>query len=191
MGAGGPMKPTWWQLYGLGVLLVALIGAIEVGVPPGALRTILESAAVILGFGLMLIWRRHNRVALDLATPAPHPSRPQPLECGRAPGRYTRAVGTNRPDPEALLARVKAEEARQRRGKLKVFLGAAAGVGKTYAMLEAVREQKADAVDVLVGYVETHGRAETDALLAGLELLPARMVDYRGTALREFDLDAA
>ena len=107
------------------------------------------------------------------------------------PGRYTRAVGTNRPDPEALLARVKAEEARQRRGKLKVFLGAAAGVGKTYAMLEAVREQKADAVDVLVGYVETHGRAETDALLAGLELLPARMVDYRGTALREFDLDAA
>jgi len=107
------------------------------------------------------------------------------------PGRYTRAVGTNRPDPEALLARVKAEEARQRRGKLKVFLGAAAGVGKTYAMLGAVREQKADAVDVLVGYVETHGRAETDALLAGLELLPARMVDYRGTALREFDLDAA
>jgi hypothetical protein len=80
------MKPTWWQLYGLGVLLVALIGAIEVGVPPGALRTILESAAVILGFGLMLVWRRHNRVALELATPAPHPSRPQPLECGRAPG---------------------------------------------------------------------------------------------------------
>ena len=107
------------------------------------------------------------------------------------PGRYTRAVGTDRPDPEALLARVKAEEARQRRGKLKIFLGAAAGVGKTYAMLEAVREQKADAVDVLVGYVETHGRAETDALLEGLELLPPRMVDYRGAALREFDLDAA
>ncbi len=107
------------------------------------------------------------------------------------PGRYTRAVGTNRPDPEALLARVKAEEARQRRGKLKIFLGAAAGVGKTYAMLEAAREQKADGVDVLVGYVETHGRAETDALLVGLELLPPRMVDYRGTALREFDLDGA
>jgi len=100
-------------------------------------------------------------------------------------------VGTNRPDPEALLARVKAEEARQRRGKLKIFLGAAAGVGKTYAMLEAAREQKADGVDVLVGYVETHGRAETDALLVGLELLPPRMVDYRGTALREFDLDGA
>jgi len=83
-------------------------------------------------------------------------------------------VGTDRPDPEALLARVKAEEARQRRGKLKVFLGAAAGVGKTYAMLEAVREQKLDGVDAIVGYVETHGRAETNALLAGLESEPGQ-----------------
>jgi two-component system sensor histidine kinase KdpD len=100
-------------------------------------------------------------------------------------------VSTDRPDPEALLARVKAEEARQHRGKLKIFLGAAAGVGKTYAMLEAAREQRADGVDLLVGYVETHGRAETDALLQGFELLPPQMVDYRGTALRELDLDAA
>ena len=100
-------------------------------------------------------------------------------------------MSIDRPDPEVLLARVKAEEARQRRGKLKVFLGAAAGVGKTYAMLEAVREQKLDGVDAIVGYVETHGRAETDALLAGLEILPTKTVDYRGTALREFDLDAA
>jgi two-component system sensor histidine kinase KdpD len=100
-------------------------------------------------------------------------------------------VNGERPDPEALLARVKEEEARGRRGKLKIFLGAAAGVGKTYAMLEAGREQKADGVDVLVGYVETHGRAETDALLAGLDILPTRTIDYRGTALREFDLDAA
>ena len=96
-----------------------------------------------------------------------------------------------RPDPEALLARVKEEEARQLRGKLKIFLGAAAGVGKTYAMLEAAREQKADGVDVLVGYAETHGRVETDALLVGLDMLPPRAVDYRGTSLREFDLDAA
>ena len=108
-----------------------------------------------------------------------------------SPWRYTRAVGTDRPDPEALLARVKAEEARQRRGKLKIFLGAAAGVGKTYSMLEAVREQKADGVDTVVGYVETHGRAETDALLAGLETLHPMTVDYRGTTLREFELDAA
>src|SRR6266403_4014883 len=107
------------------------------------------------------------------------------------PERYTRVVGTDRPDTEALLARVKAEEARQGRGKLKVFLGAAAGVGKTYAMLEAVREQKADGIDTVVGYVETHGRAETAALLAGLERRPPKTVDYRGTTLREFDLDAA
>src|SRR4029434_8657649 len=106
------------------------------------------------------------------------------------PRRYTRVVGTDRPDPEALLARVKAEEARQRRGELKVFLGAGAGVGKTYAMLEAVREQKLDGVDAIVGYVETHGRAETDAFLAGHQILPPKTVDYRGTALREFDLDA-
>src|SRR5713101_1182903 len=100
-------------------------------------------------------------------------------------------MSTDRPDPEALLARVKEEEARRRRGKLKVFFGAAAGVGKTYVMLEVAREQRADGVDVLIGYVETHGRAETDALLEGLEVLPARSVEYRGTALREFDLDGA
>src|SRR5438552_3986906 len=98
---------------------------------------------------------------------------------------------TQRPDPDPLLARVKEEEARKRRGKLKVFFGAAAGVGKTYAILEVASEQRADGIDVLVGYVETHGRAETDALLEGLEILPLRSVAYRGTALREFDLDGA
>jgi two-component system sensor histidine kinase KdpD len=96
-----------------------------------------------------------------------------------------------RPDPDALLARVKDEEAQARRGKLKVFFGASAGVGKTYAMLEAAREQRADGVDVVVGCVETHGRGETEALLTGLEILPPRLVEYRGAALREFDLDAA
>ncbi|MET0852788.1 MAG: sensor histidine kinase KdpD [Candidatus Rokuibacteriota bacterium] len=100
-------------------------------------------------------------------------------------------MSEQRPDPEALLARVKEEEARARRGKLKVFFGAAAGVGKTYAMLEAAREQRADGVDVVVGYVETHGRAETEALLEGLEVLPRRVAEYRGTALQEFDLDGA
>jgi two-component system sensor histidine kinase KdpD len=100
-------------------------------------------------------------------------------------------MSAHRPDPEALLARVKDEEARARRGKLKVFFGAAAGVGKTYAMLEAAREQRADGVDVVVGYVETHGRAETEALLEGLEILPRRTVEYRGTTLQELDLDAA
>ena len=96
-----------------------------------------------------------------------------------------------RPDPDALLARVQEEEARQARGKLKVFFGAAAGVGKTYAMLEAARAQQATGVEVVIGWVETHGRAETEALLPGLERLPPRTVEYRGTTLREFDLDAA
>jgi two-component system sensor histidine kinase KdpD len=100
-------------------------------------------------------------------------------------------VGQARPDPDALLATVQEQEARRRRGKLKVFFGAAAGVGKTYAMLEAARERRADGVDVVVGYVETHGRPETEALLDGLEQLPPRMVEYRGTRLREFDLDGA
>jgi len=100
-------------------------------------------------------------------------------------------MSADRPDPEALLARVKEEEARARRGKLKVFFGAAAGVGKTYAMLEAAREQRADGVDVVVGYIETHGRAETDALLAGLEILPRQPLEYRGTMLAELDLDGA
>src|SRR4029453_2209303 len=96
-----------------------------------------------------------------------------------------------RPDPEVLLARVKEEEARARRGKLKVFFGAAAGGGKTYAMLEAARKQNADGVDVVVGYVELHGRAETETLLQGLEVLPCRAVAYRTATLQEFDLAGA
>ena len=96
-----------------------------------------------------------------------------------------------RPDPDELLARVKEAEARQARGKLKVFFGAAAGVGKTYAMLEAARQQRQHGVDVVVGWVETHGRAETEALLEGLEVLPPRLVEYGGATLRDFDLDTA
>jgi len=96
-----------------------------------------------------------------------------------------------RPDPDALLRRVQAEEAEQARGKLKVFFGATAGVGKTFAMLGAAHEQQNDDVDVVVGWVETHGRAETEALLEGLTILPPRLVEHRGTTLREFDLDAA
>jgi len=97
----------------------------------------------------------------------------------------------HRPDPEALLALAKAEEERERRGKLMVFFGATAGVGKTFAMLESARELKRRGVDVVVGWVDTHGRRETEALLAGLELLPPRLDEHRGVTLREFDLDAA
>jgi two-component system, OmpR family, sensor histidine kinase KdpD len=100
-------------------------------------------------------------------------------------------MGEHRPDPDALLARAKEEEARKHQGRLKLFFGAAAGVGKTYAMLEAARELRADGVDVLVGVVETHGRAETAALLEGLPVLPPRLVEYRGATFKELDLDAA
>lgn len=96
-----------------------------------------------------------------------------------------------RPDPDELLARVEREQAKARRGRLKIFFGAAAGVGKTYEMLLAAREKRAENVDVVVGLVETHGRKETAALLEGLELLPPRTIRHRGTTLREFDLDAA
>jgi two-component system sensor histidine kinase KdpD len=95
-----------------------------------------------------------------------------------------------RPDPDALLARVVQEEARSRRGRLKLFFGAAPGVGKTYTMLEAARAAKAEGEDVVAGVVETHGRRETEKLLEGLEALPRREVAYRGAVLREFDLDA-
>src|SRR3984957_10082021 len=97
----------------------------------------------------------------------------------------------DRPNPDHLLARVQTDEAKARRGKLKIFFGYAAGVGKTYAMLEAARREKAEGVDVVVGYVEPHGRPETEALLVGLETIPTRAVEYRGVTVREFDLDAA
>jgi two-component system, OmpR family, sensor histidine kinase KdpD len=97
----------------------------------------------------------------------------------------------SRPDPDALLRRVQEQEARSRRGQLKVFLGASPGVGKTYTMLETARAQQHEGLDVVVGLVETHGRAETARLLEGLEVLPRRGVEYRGARLDEFDLDAA
>lgn len=95
-----------------------------------------------------------------------------------------------RPDPDELLARVTAEEALAARGHLKIFFGAAAGVGKTYAMLEAAREQRAAGVDLVVGWVQPHGRVETEALLEGLEIVAPRRVAYREAVLAEMDLDA-
>ena len=98
---------------------------------------------------------------------------------------------SRRPDPDAILQRVREEERTRSRGRLRIFFGASPGVGKTYAMLEAARREKASGVDVVAGWVETHGRAETAALLEGIELLPSRSVDHRGVMLREFDLDGA
>jgi two-component system sensor histidine kinase KdpD len=97
----------------------------------------------------------------------------------------------NRPDPDALLDRLQREEAESQRGRLKIFFGASAGVGKTYAMLQAARRRADEGIDVVVGIAETHGRTETAALLDGLDVLPLAQIDYRGRRLGEFDLDAA
>jgi two-component system sensor histidine kinase KdpD len=97
----------------------------------------------------------------------------------------------HRPSPDALLGLDQQEERRARRGKLRIFFGYAAGVGKTYAMLAAAQRERAAGKDVVVGYVEPHGRPDTQALLVGLEELPVRELSYRGVTLREFDLDAA
>ncbi len=96
-----------------------------------------------------------------------------------------------RPDPDRLLAQVQVEEARAKRGRLRIFFGASAGVGKTYAMLEAARNLRAGGTDVAVGYVEPHGRFETERLLEGLERIATLPVQYRGLTRQEFDLDAA
>jgi two-component system sensor histidine kinase KdpD len=96
-----------------------------------------------------------------------------------------------RPDPDTLLARIKGEERRKHRGKLKIFLGYIAGVGKTYEMLKAAHLRMAEGVDVRAGYIETHGRKETEVLLEGLTVIPRKMMEYRGVTLPEFDLDAA
>ena len=96
----------------------------------------------------------------------------------------------DRPNPDALLSSLQREEAAKKRGKLKVFLGMSPGVGKTFAMLEAARRELAAGRDVVIGYVETHGRKETDALTEGLPQIPRRQLEHRGIALTEFDLDA-
>jgi two-component system sensor histidine kinase KdpD len=101
----------------------------------------------------------------------------------------------SRPDPDELLSRISAEETEAQstsnRGKLKIFFGACAGVGKTYSMLSAGKQALGDDVDVVIGLVETHGREETKKLLDGLPIMPNREVQYRGTLIKEFDLDAA
>jgi two-component system sensor histidine kinase KdpD len=96
----------------------------------------------------------------------------------------------DRPNPDALLAAIQSEAAQGRRGKLKVFLGMSPGVGKTYAMLEAAQRELKAGRDIVIGYVETHGRKETNALTAGLPMVPRKSLEHRGIALTEMDLDA-
>ena len=97
-----------------------------------------------------------------------------------------------RPDPDALIARIRADDARSTRGKLRIYFGSSAGVGKTYAMLAAARAAKAAGIDVVAGVVETHGRVDTAAQLQGLEVLPRKSASAEGSAAQpEFDIDAA
>lgn len=96
----------------------------------------------------------------------------------------------NRPNPDELLASIKVEEEKGRRGKLKIFFGMCAGVGKTYSMLEAAQIEKKKGADIVIGYVETHHRKETDALVEGFELIPRRRYKYKTATLQEMDLDA-
>ncbi len=95
-----------------------------------------------------------------------------------------------RPDPDALLASLRRDEARARRGRLKIFFGMCPGVGKTYAMLRAAQQELLDRANVIAGIVETHGRAETEALLIGLPVIARKQVEHRGVTLTEFDLEA-
>ena len=85
-----------------------------------------------------------------------------------------------RPDPDALLAQIQRDEARAVRGRLRIYFGSSAGVGKTCAMLQGARKLRDEGVDVLAGVVETHGRGDTAALLEGLPVLPATQIEYRG-----------
>src|SRR6185312_6736803 len=93
-----------------------------------------------------------------------------------------------RPSPEALLVTARREH--DQSGRLKIFVGAAPGVGKTYEMLQSAQAKLRAGVDVVVGFVETHGRAETEALVKGLEVIPRKRLEYRGQLLEEMDLDA-
>ena len=95
-----------------------------------------------------------------------------------------------RPDPDALLASLKRDEQRAQRGRLKVFFGMCPGVGKTYAMLRAAQQELREGTDLVVGVVETHGRAETEALLAGLPVMARQEIEHRGIHVTEMDLEA-
>ena len=96
----------------------------------------------------------------------------------------------NRPNPDELLASLKAKEEQSKKGKLKIFFGKCAGVGKTYNMLQAARSEKLKGLDIIIGYVETHNRKETADLVADFELIPRKIVEYKSTSIEEMDLDA-
>jgi len=99
-------------------------------------------------------------------------------------------IDDNRPNPDELLASLKTEEEKNKRGKLKIFFGMCAGVGKTYSMLKAAHEERLKGIDIIIGYVETHKRKETAELVEGFELIPRKSYEYKSTKVEEMDLDA-
>ncbi len=99
-------------------------------------------------------------------------------------------VEENRPDPEALLHVIKLEEEKSKGGKLKIFFGMSARVGKTYTMLEDAQQRNAEGVDIVIGTVNTHGRKETDALTEGLAVIPEKSITYKGSVFKELDIDS-
>ena len=98
-------------------------------------------------------------------------------------------LNDNRPDPDEILASIKKDEELSKRGKLKIFFGMCAGVGKTYAMLKTAQAEKLKGSDIIIGYVETHNRKETSELVEGFELIPRKAYQYKSTTVREMDLD--
>ncbi len=96
----------------------------------------------------------------------------------------------NRPDPDAILASLKNDEEKNKKGRLNIFFGMCAGVGKTYTMLQVAQAEKLKGIDIIIGYVETHNRQETVQLTEGLEIIPRKTYQYKSTAVREMDLDA-
>ncbi len=99
-------------------------------------------------------------------------------------------ISDDRPDPDALLEKILKAEEKKHKGKLKIFFGMCAGVGKTYSMLKAAKKSQSEGIDIIIGYIETHGRSETEQLLTGLEIIPRQKSSYRGIELEEMDLDA-
>src|SRR4051812_47271597 len=99
-------------------------------------------------------------------------------------------MSNERPDPDAILARLQREEREGRRGRLRIYLGAFPGVGKTYSMLNEARRRRSYGEDVVAGFVETHGRRNTVAQLDSLEVLPRKRVEYRGAVVEEMDVEA-
>ena len=140
--------------------------------------------------GYVSLFRKNGRMIESVITPPP-PTYPGCFSVSSS--LYYQRMATRdetRLDPETLLRSLKRAEEKEGKGRLKIFFGMCAGVGKTYEMLQAGQEAKKKGIDIVIGYVETHGRTETEALVGGLTIIPRKRTEYRGVSLEEMDLDA-